>query len=198
MNIENIFTQLPTGIFWKDTDSRYLGCNEYTANHAGLTSPEEIIGCTDYDLNWFKNADIYQGSDDKALSGLIGNQLLEPMHTKNGVIIIVTNKTLMHDSKGKLVGIVGNYTEVRDPQIYGQKKPNEKNIPLTIRQTEVVTLLASGMTAKQIANELSISFRTVEHIIENVKEKLRCSTKMELIKKAWSIDFIKARLLLSN
>ena len=53
--IDELVNQLPAAIFWKDKNSVFLGCNQYFASLAGLTSPKEIIGKTDYNLPWGKH-----------------------------------------------------------------------------------------------------------------------------------------------
>ena len=53
---------------------------------------------------------------------------------------------------------------------------------LTTRETDVVECLLSGQTAKQTARQLVISPRTVERHLENIKEKLSCKTKFELVR----------------
>ena len=59
---------LPYFVFWKDRQSVYLGCNEATAEVAGLVSPKDIIGKTDYDLSWTKEeADWYRECDRQAM-----------------------------------------------------------------------------------------------------------------------------------
>jgi DNA-binding NarL/FixJ family response regulator len=55
------------------------------------------------------------------------------------------------------------------------------NIRLTNRQMECIHLLMKGMTAKDIANELHLSFRTVESYLANIKNRLKCKNKTELI-----------------
>lgn len=48
---------LPIGVFWKNTDGRYIGCNKYYLNVAGLKSEKHIIGKTDKDLtSYFQDA----------------------------------------------------------------------------------------------------------------------------------------------
>ena len=37
-------------LFWKDIHGRFLGCNKAFANEIGFSSPEDLIGKTDYDL----------------------------------------------------------------------------------------------------------------------------------------------------
>ncbi len=58
-----------------------------------------------------------------------------------------------------------------------------KGINITAREWEVCGKLIQGKTAKDIAVELFLSSRTVETHLANIKEKLQCHTKSELIKK---------------
>lgn len=52
---------------------------------------------------------------------------------------------------------------------------------LTAREVECYFLLARGYRAKEIARVLSISHRTVEKHIENIKSKLQCNTLASII-----------------
>ena len=54
--LQEVLDTIPARVFWKDTTSRYLGCNNKFAKDAGLSKPEEIIGKTDNDLIWKKSA----------------------------------------------------------------------------------------------------------------------------------------------
>jgi DNA-binding CsgD family transcriptional regulator len=52
--------------------------------------------------------------------------------------------------------------------------------PLTIRELQCLELLIEGLSASQIGSRLNISFRTVEHNILHIKDKLSCSSKSDL------------------
>ncbi|HFL2714581.1 TPA: shikimate kinase [Legionella pneumophila] len=52
---------------------------------------------------------------------------------------------------------------------------------LSEQQARCLKLLAQGLSSKQIARELDISFRTVEGVIAKLTEKLGCSSSKELI-----------------
>lgn len=56
-----------------------------------------------------------------------------------------------------------------------------KKVQLTRRESDIVTQVKKGYTSKKIANQLDISNRTVEHHIENIKKKLNCIFKNDLI-----------------
>lgn len=58
----------------------------------------------------------------------------------------------------------------------------EGNLYLTKREAECIAYMIDGATAKQTAKFLGISFRTVESHFHQVKAKLQCATKDELIK----------------
>lgn len=55
---------------------------------------------------------------------------------------------------------------------------------LTKRERECLKCLIEGLTAKQIGESFSISFRTVEFHFENIKNKLSCSNRQELFRLA--------------
>lgn len=57
-------------------------------------------------------------------------------------------------------------------------------IELSHREKEVLFLVSKGLFAIQIADHLQLSKRTIEHYIENMKNKLNCYSKAELIQKA--------------
>lgn len=53
---------------------------------------------------------------------------------------------------------------------------------LTSSELKYIEYLLKGMTAKQIADCLCRSTRTVEHYLDNIKSKIGCSSKSELFK----------------
>jgi LuxR family transcriptional regulator, transcriptional regulator of spore coat protein len=57
------------------------------------------------------------------------------------------------------------------------------NIPttLTVREVEVIRLLARGLSAKQVAAELSIAPRTVEHHIDHARLKTHTRNRVHMI-----------------
>ncbi len=76
-------------------------------------------------------------------------------------------------------------------KVYLEKTPiqnyyvslDNKTIALSRREMDCIKLIAQGKSSTETAALLSISFRTVEKHIENVKLKLDCHKKSELISK---------------
>ncbi|MFE2427979.1 response regulator [Streptomyces sp. NPDC059373] len=63
--------------------------------------------------------------------------------------------------------------------------PNEPEAPrLTERETEVLRLVAKGLSYKQIAERLVISHRTVQNHVQNTLGKLQLHNRVELVRYA--------------
>jgi len=61
-----------------------------------------------------------------------------------------------------------------------ENHPNSQS-PLSIREIEIVKLLATGKTTKEIADELYLSEDTVKTHRKNIHHKANCSNSVELI-----------------
>ena len=62
--------------------------------------------------------------------------------------------------------------------------------PLSVRERQILTLVADGNKSKDIAEMLSISIRTVEHHRANIMKKTGISNTAELIKYAIQKGFV--------
>lgn len=63
-------------------------------------------------------------------------------------------------------------------------------IELTAREKSIAKLLVNGFPSSYIQNVLHLSLRTVENYMANLKDKLSCDSKVDLIKKAQELDSI--------
>jgi DNA-binding NarL/FixJ family response regulator len=64
-------------------------------------------------------------------------------------------------------------------------EPGEPAVPaLTDRETEVLRLVAKGLTAKQIGERLVVSHRTVESHVQNTLRKLQLNNRAQLVRYA--------------
>lgn len=108
-----IMNNIPQAVFWKDRNLVYLGCNKAFAEDAGLSSPEEIIGKTDFELPWKAQAELYRADDRRVLeSGETKLNYEEPQTSPTGSTIwLRTSKIPVHED-GKVVAILGMYEDV--------------------------------------------------------------------------------------
>ena len=66
---------------------------------------------------------------------------------------------------------------------------------LTPKEIEVLGLMADGLTTKEIAHQLSISFHTVETHRKNLLTKFNVKNSVHLISKAWSANLLQPRMV---
>ncbi len=104
----------PLRIFWKDLDSRYLGCNQAFARDAGVPSPEDLIGKLDSQLGWRDQADLYRADDLQVMRSKTPRlNFEEPQTAPDGQQIwLRTSKVPLLDSVGKEIGVLGIYDDI--------------------------------------------------------------------------------------
>jgi len=61
---------------------------------------------------------------------------------------------------------------------------------LTPKEREVLGLMADGFTTKEIAQQLSVSFHTVESHRKNLLTKFKVKNSVHLVSKAWSSNLL--------
>ena len=115
--LQLVMDNIPQIIFWKDTASVFLGCNRVFAEIAGLESPEDVVGKTDYDLLPQKEeADLYRESDlrvmqtDTPYSGVI-----IPHLQKDGTQLwMEVSRIPLHDAEGNVIGVLGTCEDITE------------------------------------------------------------------------------------
>jgi len=70
------------------------------------------------------------------------------------------------------------------------KQPAPLGEPLTIRERQILKLIAEGKSAKEIADLLYISRRTAEHHRANIMEKLNVRRSADLVKYALKKGYV--------
>jgi DNA-binding NarL/FixJ family response regulator len=82
-------------------------------------------------------------------------------------------------SPGLAALVLGEYRRI------GRDEPSPAAV-LTDRETEILRLVSTGLTAKQIAHRLTVSHRTVQNHIQNTLQKLQLHNRVELTR--WAIE----------
>ena len=112
--LNNLMTLIPAGIFWKDTDRRFLGANQMFLDYYNLKSVDEIIGKTDEDMGWhidpvpFRNVEIRVIGNGESVLNVPGQCIVQ-----GRVRNIKASKCPLF-SDGKIVGLIGYFLDVTD------------------------------------------------------------------------------------
>lgn len=114
--LENVINTVPHNVFWKDRQSRYLGCNMVFARNAGLDGPDDIIGKDDYALAWRAFADQYRRDDVEVMTtGIPKLHIIEPINMADGEHRwLDTSKMPLRDSQGEIIGMLGVFQDVTE------------------------------------------------------------------------------------
>lgn len=111
-----IVNAMPIRIFWKDRESRFLGCNKLFAEDAGVTDLESFVGKTDYYFYHADQARAFRVADAQVMaSGEAKLGMLEELTLENGETRwMETNKVPLRNEAGQIVGVLGTYQDVTD------------------------------------------------------------------------------------
>lgn len=197
---EQILNQLNLFIWAKDTTYKYIYCNEHYAEAAGLDSPNQIVGKSDDQLPWYNLADYFKAGDCGVLKGNVRNNVPEVSETINNIKDILVSENQLLNGNGKCIGIVGSFIDITGRQLvkktgyydahhnrYYLGEEDFNNVYLYGREIEVFKKILLGYSARQIAETVKISNKTVESYIDSIKIKLQAKTKGEII--ATAIQF---------
>jgi PAS domain S-box-containing protein len=114
--LQYVVDNVPYCIFWKDKESRYLGCNKNFAALDGRSDPRELVGKTDYDMAWREHAEGYRRFDRATMER--GEPLLnqeEVTHDDQGrKMVILTSKVPLRNESGDVIGLLGIIVDITD------------------------------------------------------------------------------------
>jgi len=110
-----IMNNIPQAVFWKDRDLVYLGCNRAFAEDTGFSSPEEIIGKTDFDMPWKEQAELYRADDRLVMeSGESKLNYEEPQTTPEGSTIWLSTSKIPVRENSQVVAVLGMYEDITE------------------------------------------------------------------------------------
>ena len=66
--LQLVLDNIPQRIFWKDLESRFVGCNKAFASDFGVASPEDLVGRTDYDIQPAHTASAFRADDKEVMT----------------------------------------------------------------------------------------------------------------------------------
>ncbi len=212
--------KLPFNVYWKNLQSVNLGCNDLMLEMLGVNSDKDIIGTSPYDVLAVDEASAIIKND-----SLVTNQGRTICIFESGTLpsLGLTNFLSVKMPLYNNNVIVGSYgmsinLSARDANIAFDmlaqtdainylpniKRACYKNfndvvidgIKLSKREAECLYLLAKGKMTKEIGYILNLSARTVEYYISNMKDKLNCCSRSQLLEKLRSQEFFTLWLFL--
>jgi len=151
--LQNVIEHFPGVVFWKDTESVYLGCNKNFSFGAGLSNPEEIVGKTDFDLPWADNEAAKYRADDREVIeyGEARLHIIETQHQADKQIAwFDTCKVPLYDKLNNICGVLGASFDITDI-----KKAEDERLSLQQQFYHAQKLESLGVLAGGIAHDFN-------------------------------------------
>jgi len=168
--LQLVVEHVPSRIFWKDRDLRYMGCNTRFARDAGLSTPEELSGKTDFEMGWKDQAELYR-ADDKAVltAGAPRLDIEEPQTTPDGnTIWLRTSKVPLRNKDDRIIGILGLYQDVTARRRAEQDlRESERRFSDVLANVELISVMLDTDARITYCNDymLRLSGWTAEEVI---------------------------------
>ena len=117
--LQILMDSMASAVFWKDHESRYLGCNKVFARFAGV-EPDVLIGMSDRDMPWADSSDFpadwFLDWDRVVIeSGEPQFGIVEQLRSASGEYRwLETNKVPLRDLAGEVIGVLGTFADITD------------------------------------------------------------------------------------
>lgn len=210
--LKQILTYLPGHVYWKDKEGRYLGCNLSQANDLNLTTCDDIIGKTDYDLSSKDKADLFKVIDTEVLTE--GKTIdTEEEIIKNGQSrIVLSKKTPLYDESRQIIGLLGISFDITDRKKMEEDLNKAKNAaeaandaktefltnmrhdirtPLSgiVGFSELLKSESNDLRIKEYADNLIASSHALLDLMDEVLEAVRVSSgEIPLLKRKFNLS----------
>lgn len=112
--VEEVLAAIPSPVFFKDTNGRYIGCNKAFEEYVGIPR-HELIGKTVFEIAPQDLAEVYRDADDSLLRGR-GVQCYEASvrYADGEHREVLFRKSVFHSRSGEVAGIVGVMTDITE------------------------------------------------------------------------------------
>ncbi|GEM_PF-301482 len=112
--LQTIIDTAPIGVFWKDRNLRYLGCNKVFAKDAGMAHPTDVIGKDDYQMAWATQAKYYRADDQAVMESGIARLFYDAQHKSPSgqVIWLRSSKIPLRNQDNDVFGLLGVYDDI--------------------------------------------------------------------------------------
>src|SRR3990167_4529989 len=164
-------------LYSTDKNHVIMGCNDTQAIDIGLACEQEAIGKYVYDFYEKCDTDIFIVSNEEILRTGVKKTFIETSTYSDigKIVTYLSYKYPLTDAKGKIIGVMGMSVPI-------DHTPSNK-FKLSPQQEKCFQLLLTGFNSEEIAEQMRLSRRTIEHYIAHIKVKLKCKSMRELILK---------------
>ena len=129
--LRKVLDNIPTKVFWKDLDSRFLGVNAASLKEMHLDHENLVIGKSDFDFHDPKWAQKYRNDELEIMqTGIPKLNYVETQLKEGKAHSYLSSKLPFFDEKNKVIGIIGTSEDITEKVNYEKelKKATEEAI----------------------------------------------------------------------
>jgi PAS domain S-box-containing protein len=222
---EEVENLLSIAFYWMDRNGYFWGANNTELKVLGLSSLNDLIGKHSDEISHpdaWKNSkkvmetnktmsmeEIHVKSDGEKIYylstksplyddsgnaiGLLGASIDITEHKKLAEAELQARKIIEAKNRKASIDLQNVLSRLTQRRYY---IPGQSKLYLTQREMACAVCLTRGKSAKEIGKEMGLSYRTIEVYINRSKDKLKCKTKSELIKKLIESGLLDSFLLI--
>jgi diguanylate cyclase (GGDEF)-like protein/PAS domain S-box-containing protein len=114
--LESIIDNIPQRIFWKDHESRFLGCNLAFARDAGLAYTEQVVGKREEDLPWGGYTESMRDQDYEVMATGIPKMHIEEVliDHRGAQHHVLSSRLPLMSGDGHIIGLLGTFTDITE------------------------------------------------------------------------------------
>ncbi|MCA9915905.1 MAG: PAS domain S-box protein, partial [Anaerolineae bacterium] len=153
--LQTVLDTIPVGVFWKDKESVYQGCNRQYALDAGFGSPATIVGKRDAEIWPDGKAAEYLSSDRNILVNNATRLVFENsrINAAGNLMWVAVTKVPLVTPEGEIIGILGAYMDISErKQAEDALRENEERLRILFAAVPDAILL---ITAKGVLADVN-------------------------------------------
>jgi len=118
---ENIIALMPGHVYWLDKNNVFQGCNDKQAANANLKSRKDIVGKTNYDMPWKKQAHNLNALNNLVMRTGITQTGEEFAKMAEGSRTYLSHKVPLRNAQKEIVGTLGVSVDISETKELEQK-----------------------------------------------------------------------------
>lgn len=185
--LRTVIDSAPTRVYWKDRNSRYLGCNMGFARDAGVAHPRELVGKDDYQMPWAAQAESFRADDRSVMkegcAKLSYDQL--QLAPSGQMIWRRKSKVPLRSKKNEVIGLLGIYEDVTERK---EAEEELRKLSIAVEQSPASVVITDLQARIQYVNPRFTEvtgYSAAEAIGQNPRILQSGQTAKEIYRELW-------------
>lgn len=161
----DIIGRLPGHVYWISRDGVHLGCNDLLAKNLGLSSRNDVIGKTSFELYPRDEAKKVEEVNKRVIETEEEYEVEEFLSFKSGMRYFLSKKAPLRDLKGEIIGILGVSMDVTE-----RKKVETLDFENRVQERQLETSRKFCDFIRRAAHDLTSPLCVFENIVKACPE----------------------------